>query len=192
MQSSLRNTDFATMEAFDAAGDFATTACFQCRKCSAGCPATFAMDLLPDQVVRLVQLGQKETVLQSRTIWVCASCETCTARCPNGVKIAELMDGLKELAIRSGARIEQPQVAALHETFLFDVAMRGRVFEGALIPMYRLRTTSIRDIIETGSWKEDMLMGWNMLKKGRLPLAPKGIKGKSEIRAILKTPKTQE
>ena len=180
------------MEAFDAASSFDTAVCFQCRKCSAGCPATFAMDLLPDQVVRLVQLGQQETVLQSRTIWVCASCETCTTRCPNGVKIAELMDGLKELAIRSGAVIDQPQVVALHQTFLFDVGLRGRVFEGALVPMYRLRTTSIKSIIETGSWKDDMLLGWNMFKKGRLPLFPKGIKGKSEIRAILKSPKTQE
>jgi heterodisulfide reductase subunit C2 len=192
MPSNFRNTDFATMEAFDAAGSFDTAVCFQCRKCSAGCPATFAMDLLPDQVVRLVQLGQQETVLQSRTIWVCTSCETCTTRCPNGVKIAELMDGLKELAIRSGAVIDQPQVAALHQTFLFDVGLRGRVFEGALVPIYRLRTTSIKSIIETGSWKDDLLMGWNMFKKGRLPLVPKGIKGKSEIRTILRTSKTRE
>ncbi len=192
MQSSFRNTDFATMEAFDAAGQFDTSACFQCRKCSGGCPATFAMDLLPDQVVRLVSLGQQETVLKSRTIWVCASCETCTTRCPNGVKIAELIDGLKELAIRTGAAIAQPQVRALHETFLFDVAMRGRIFEGALLPMYWLRSGSAKRMIETGSWKDEMLMGWNMLKRGRLPLVPKGIKGKSEIRAILKPSKTQE
>lgn len=180
------------MEAFDAAGQFDTSACFQCRKCSGGCPATFAMDLLPDQVVRLVSLGQQETVLQSRTIWVCASCETCTTRCPNGVKIAELIDGLKELAIRTGAVIAQPQVRALHETFLFDVAMRGRIFEGALLPMYWLRSGSAKRMIETGSWKDEMLMGWNMLKRGRLPLVPRGIKGKSEIRAILKPSKTQE
>ncbi len=192
MQSSLRNTDFATMEAFDAAGNFDTAACFQCRKCSGGCPATFAMDLLPDQVVRLVMLGQQEMVLQSRTIWVCASCETCTTRCPNGVKIAELMDGLKELAIRTGAVIDQPQVRALHETFLADVAMRGRIFEGMLLPMYWLRSGSVKSMIETGSWKDEMQMGWKMFKKGRLPLIPKGIQGKSEIRTILKTPKTQE
>jgi heterodisulfide reductase subunit C2 len=192
MQSSFRNTDFATMEAFDAAGQFDTSACFQCRKCSGGCPATFAMDLLPDQVVRLVSLGQQETVLKSQTIWVCASCETCTTRCPNGVKIAELIDGLKELAIRTGVAIAQPQVRALHETFLFDVAMRGRIFEGALLPMYWLRSGSAKRMIETGSWKDEMLMGWNMLKRGRLPLVPKGIKGKSEIRAILKPSKTQE
>jgi heterodisulfide reductase subunit C len=192
MQESLRNTDFFTMEAFDATGKFDTTACFQCRKCSGGCPVTFAMDLLPDQVVRLVQLGQQETVLQSRTIWVCASCETCTTRCPNGVKIAELMDGLKELAIRSGVVVPQPQVRALHETFIADVAMRGRIFEGMLLPMYWIRSGSVKRMVETGSWKVEMQMGWKMFKKGRLPLFPKGIKGKSEIRAILKPSKTQE
>jgi hypothetical protein len=47
-------------------------------------------------------------------------------------------------------------------------------------------------MIETGTWKDEALMGWRMLKKRRLPLVPKGIKGKGEVRAILKRPTTQE
>jgi len=76
-------------------------ACNQCGKCSAGCPAAFAMDLLPNQVIRLVQLGLEE-VLQSRTIWLCASCLTCASRCPKGVDLSRVMDTLRLIVLRSG------------------------------------------------------------------------------------------
>ncbi len=76
-------------------------ACNQCGKCSAGCPAAFAMDLLPNQVIRLAQLGQEE-VLKSRTIWLCASCLTCASRCPKGVDLSKVMDALRLIVLRSG------------------------------------------------------------------------------------------
>jgi len=62
--------------------------CFQCFKCSLGCPVSFAMDYLPHQLLRMVQMGLKDRVLHSHTIWVCAACETCTTRCPNHIDIA--------------------------------------------------------------------------------------------------------
>jgi len=73
-------------------------ACYQCGKCSAGCPAAFAMDLLPSEVIRLVQLGQVEEVLRSATIWFCAACQACYARCPHGVDLTRIMEALRELA----------------------------------------------------------------------------------------------
>jgi len=81
------------------AGLTSVSSCYQCKKCSAGCPLTFAMDFYPDQVIRLALLGQEEQVLGCRTIWVCSSCETCTTRCPNNIDIAGVMDWLKEAAI---------------------------------------------------------------------------------------------
>jgi heterodisulfide reductase subunit C len=192
MEQALRSNDFRVLEEFDRTGMFQTFMCFQCRKCTCGCPATFAMDLYPDQVVRLVQLGQRDKVLASRTIWVCASCETCTTRCPNGVQIAELMDGLKELAIERGVRSAQPQIQALHETFVEDVARRGRIFEGMLLPMYWLRSGAVDDMVNTGRWKDEALMGWRMLVRGRLPLRPRGIKGKKDVRKLLKRTPQQE
>ena len=74
-------------------------ACYQCGECSAGCPAAFAMDLLPSQVIRLLQLGQVEDVLKSATIWFCAACQACYARCPKGVDLARIMEALRELAM---------------------------------------------------------------------------------------------
>jgi heterodisulfide reductase subunit C len=54
--------------------------CYQCKKCTAGCPITFAMDILPHQIIKYIQLGLEEKVLTSKTIWLCAACETCGTR----------------------------------------------------------------------------------------------------------------
>jgi heterodisulfide reductase subunit C len=77
-------------------------ACNQCGKCSGGCPVAAVMDLLPSQVIRMAQLGMDE-VLESRTIWICASCLTCVSRCPKGVDLPRLMEALREISLRAGA-----------------------------------------------------------------------------------------
>jgi len=76
-------------------------ACNQCGKCSAGCPVVAAMDLLPSQVIRMAQLGMEE-VLESNTIWICASCLTCVTRCPKGVDLPRLMEALRQVSLRQG------------------------------------------------------------------------------------------
>jgi heterodisulfide reductase subunit C len=76
-------------------------ACNQCGKCSAGCPVAAAMELLPSQVIRMAQLGMEE-VLESNTVWICASCLTCVARCPKGVDLPRLMEALRQIALRKG------------------------------------------------------------------------------------------
>lgn len=76
--------------------------CNQCGKCSAGCPVVGVMDLLPSQVIRMAQLGM-EQVLESKTIWICASCLTCVSRCPKGVDLPRLMEALREISLRTGA-----------------------------------------------------------------------------------------
>jgi len=76
-------------------------ACNQCGKCSAGCPIVAAMDVLPSQVIRMAQLGMEE-VLETKTIWICASCLTCVARCPKGVDLPRLMEALRQIALRKG------------------------------------------------------------------------------------------
>ena len=161
-------------------------ACFQCRKCTNGCPVTFVMDIHPDQVIRLVLLGQKERVLRCSTIWVCSACETCTTRCPNEVDIAGTMDALKEMAVKEGIQIPQPKTFAFHKAFLDDIKRRGRMFEGRLMQSYLLNSGELFRKILDGSIKEEISLGWNMFKRGRLPLVPKGIKAKKEIKQILK------
>jgi heterodisulfide reductase subunit C len=76
--------------------------CNQCGRCSAGCPVAAAMDILPNQAIRLAQLGM-EQVLESDTIWICASCLTCVTRCPKGVDLPRLMEALRQISLRDGA-----------------------------------------------------------------------------------------
>jgi len=83
-------------------------ACYQCGKCSASCPMVSLMDLLPNQIIRLIQLGQVEDVLNSKTIWLCASCFTCTSRCPKGVDLAKVMEALRLLLLRKSTNYVDP------------------------------------------------------------------------------------
>jgi len=75
-------------------------ACYQCGKCSAGCPAIYEMDILPNQIIRFAQLGLKDELLQSKSIWICASCLTCNARCPKGINIAEVIEAIRQILLR--------------------------------------------------------------------------------------------
>ncbi len=185
MSQKILNPDYRLLEQIEAQGPFQAAACFQCRKCTNGCPVTFAMDLYPDDVIRLVILGQRETVLGCRTIWVCAACETCTTRCPNDVKIAELMDCLKEMAVQEGVPSPQPQIFTLHETFLNNIKKRGRVYETTLLPAYLFKSGKLLEMWNSGTWRYDLKLGRQMFSKGRLPLRPQSINGKKEVRKIL-------
>jgi heterodisulfide reductase subunit C len=177
--------DYHLLEQVEAEGPFQTAACFQCRKCTNGCPVTFAMDLYPDEVIRMVILGQRKTVLACRTIWVCAACETCTTRCPNDVRIAELMDCLKEMTLREGIPSSQPRILALHEAFLNNIKKRGRLYETTLLPAYLLKSGKLLEKWNSGIWRYDLNLSRQMFSKGRLPLMPKSIEGKREVRKIL-------
>ena len=75
-------------------------ACYQCGKCSAGCPAIAEMDILPNQIIRYAQLGFKDELMRSKSIWVCASCFTCNARCPKGINIAEVIEAIRQILLR--------------------------------------------------------------------------------------------
>lgn len=75
-------------------------ACYQCGKCSAGCPAVSKMDILPNQIIRLAQLGLKDELFKSKSIWVCASCMTCNTRCPKGINIAEVIEAVRQILLR--------------------------------------------------------------------------------------------
>jgi len=89
-------------------------ACNQCGKCSAGCPASAVMDLLPNQVIRYAQFGLDE-VLESNSIWICASCQTCYARCPHGVDLSRIMEALRILSQERGGDHLRPQEMTAEE-----------------------------------------------------------------------------
>lgn len=75
--------------------------CYQCGECTAGCPTAFAMEPVPSQAIRLLQLGHIEEVLNSTGIWICASCNVCGERCPRGVDYGKIADALRTMVLRN-------------------------------------------------------------------------------------------
>ena len=77
-------------------------ACYQCGRCSAGCPFAFEMDILPNQIIRNVQMGQEEFLFNTKAIYVCASCFTCQSRCPKGIDMAHVAEAIRLIADPKG------------------------------------------------------------------------------------------
>jgi heterodisulfide reductase subunit C2 len=180
------DTTFAQQGASDWKVDL--FACYQCGKCSNGCPVTFAMDYLPHQLIRMLQLGLTEEVLGSKTIWVCASCETCYTRCPNEIEISKLMDDLKQEVLARGMKSSERAVTDFHEVFINNIKRFGRVNETFLMGHYQMRSAWAdlkRNQIHFADLYKNMGLGLNMLKRGRLSLFPQW-KTRKEVQGLFK------
>lgn len=149
--------------------------CFHCHKCTAGCPVVAEMEYGPDRILRMVQMGERERVLKSRDIWLCAACETCGTRCPNEIDIAKVMDALRMEALRSGIAPAEPDAAKFHKLFLFVVQTLGRSHEASLLIAYKLWTLNLL---------ADMDSGLQLFLKGKVPVLPKTIKGREQVKRI--------
>jgi len=149
-------------------------ACYQCGKCSAGCPVGSAMDYTPRQIMRLLQLGLVDEVLKSRSIWLCAQCETCSARCPRNLQPDKVMESLRIEAKKAGYEAED-EIATFNEKFLRSVAANGRLYEAGLIIGFNLAT--VQPLKDAGCAPA-------MLTAGKLKLFPHKIKGKDAIRRM--------
>ncbi|MBC7341439.1 MAG: 4Fe-4S dicluster domain-containing protein [Clostridia bacterium] len=153
--------------------------CYQCRKCSGGCPVAFSMDILPHQIIRYLQLGLGSELLSSQSIWNCTGCQTCKSRCPNGIDISALNDALKVRALAQKPALDgQSQaVATFHQTFLDSIRGSGRVNELFMLLTYKLKTRNL--------W-QDVSLGLAMLRRGKLRIWPQRIRGRGEIKELFK------
>jgi heterodisulfide reductase subunit C len=152
-------------------------ACYQCQKCSAGCPVVSAMDILPNQIVRQIQYGRREKVLTSKTIWICASCHTCSVRCPNDIDLAKVMDSLRHLALKSGLKAGEGEIPVFHSVFLDSIKASGRIHELSLILRFKLKT---RDFLK------DAALGWEMFRRGKIKILPQSFTGGRDIKEIFR------
>jgi heterodisulfide reductase subunit C len=157
--------------------------CYQCGKCTAGCPIAYTMEIPPHEIIRLVQLGREEEALASHTIWLCASCETCTSRCPKNIDVAAVMDALRVLAFRQGRTEAEKEITLFHKLFLQVVRRFGRVNDLHLMGKYNLLTLNpLKD------WR----LGQKLFSKGKLRLTSPQVKGLKEFQEILQRVQTSE
>lgn len=112
--------------------------CYQCGKCSAGCPVHAWFDLPPNKVLHLLQLGRFEEVLTSRTAQLCASCYTCSMRCPKEIDIGRLIDAARNICHERGLVPVDGRMKTFHRTFLKNIRRHGRLSELELAAFHNL------------------------------------------------------
>jgi len=83
--------------------------CYQCGMCSGNCPAASNMDLSPRQIIELARLGLEEEIVNSKTVWICASCLACTVNCPRGFDLSKMMEAIRLLTLRKNIDYIRPE-----------------------------------------------------------------------------------
>ena len=161
--------------------------CIQCGTCGGSCPSGPDMENSPRALFAMIKGEMREQVLRSNTPWYCVSCYYCMTRCPQEVHITDLMYTLKRMAIREGFSKESSASDApgFSQSFIAFVENYGRSFELGLATRYHL-THHPLEVYKMAP------MGLGMLRKGRMDLAPKPIKGVDELKAILNRAKQLE
>ncbi|TRZ64307.1 heterodisulfide reductase subunit C [bacterium] len=149
--------------------------CYQCGKCSAGCPIREYMEQAPNVIVRYIQLGLFDKALASSTIWLCAGCLTCSTRCPQNFDLAKFMDSVREIALRNGVKVKERALLKFHKAFLSQIKNHGRTYELGLVRDYKLAT---------GDLFSDVDAAPDMFLKGKIGIFPHNIKGKDSIKRI--------
>lgn len=106
--------------------------CYQCKKCGVGCPVAYAMDYTPIQIIHAIRLDMEDVVFKSKTAWLCASCETCTSRCPQNLDIAKIMDAVKIIVQRRNIQPAVLAIPSFYQAALNNIKFFGRLFEVGL------------------------------------------------------------
>jgi heterodisulfide reductase subunit B len=146
--------------------------CYQCKKCTAGCPVAAYFDLTPHQVLRACQFGQADLVLNSRTISICAACETCSTRCPQSIDIARIMDELEIMAAEQGIKSKAPTVPMFYKSANRGINWFGRMWELGLMAELYIREFFAGELDFGQLFKYDLLLALKMFRAGKLKILP--------------------
>jgi heterodisulfide reductase subunit C len=157
--------------------------CYQCGKCSAGCPMAEYMDVLPNRLVRLVQMGRMDKALRAESIWQCVSCQTCTTRCPQSVDCAGIMDALREYSVKKDSAASALQrTVVFQRAFLDNIRRNGRLNEMELVALFKTRAF-LGDLSVPMLFKDAML-GPRMLQRGKFHLTGEKVRDRDLVARI--------
>lgn len=153
------------------------SACYQCRKCTSGCPVSGMAKCTPAEMMRRLHLDQNDELLDSDLLWMCVSCETCSARCPMGINVAAVMDALRKIALEHGAAKGEGNVPLFNKAFLKTVEVFGRSYDIAMIAAYKLGSRKL--MADTEKFP-------TMLRKRKIALLPPTGADRKAVRRIFK------
>jgi quinone-modifying oxidoreductase, subunit QmoC len=151
--------------------------CIQCGTCSGSCPVSWAMEESPRQIFAMIRAGMRDRILDSLTIWTCASCYQCSQRCPQEIKITDIMYMLKRMAIREN-RQRSKHARALSKFFVEIVNKYGRNRETALMTKFMLATNPLGSVGAAP-------LAMNLRMHGRLPLGGSKVRDIAGLRKIV-------
>ena len=156
--------------------------CYQCGKCTAGCPMAHAMDLMPRQVVHCLRTGQADLVLHSKSIWLCATCHTCVERCPHSIDIPSLIEISRQQAERRGICAVQ-EVGKFNDIFMENIRVFGKSQEVILEGLYN---------VVSGHLLQDVANAPKMALKGIIRPELQTVHSKSAVRALLEAAEEED
>ena len=149
--------------------------CYQCGKCSAGCPVASDADMTPREVLRHLQLGQVDPVLKSNMLWLCAGCGMCLARCPQSVDLPNLMLACRRAAEAQGIK-PIGEVARFNQLFVNGVREKGLSDEAVLAMRFNLAT---------GHLLQDALSAPKMVVRGMIGPTSKEQANADEVKELI-------
>lgn len=157
--------------------------CYQCTKCSGGCPFNSLMDYSVNQILEMIVYGLEDQLLSSKAIQMCIGCGTCEANCPAGFAMYRVMETLRAKAKEKGIQSRETKVPMFNKFFLETVEQSGRSHETGIAMKYVMANKS--SIFESGL----IGMGPKMLGAGLMgpgDMFPHKIQGSEHVAGIFK------
>ena len=173
--SAISQADVAACKAIAAEAGIDLKDCYQCGKCTAGCPLAEGMDLMPREVIRYLQMGLVDAVLDAKTPWICAQCVVCSSRCPQNVDICSTMRAVRLASKRAGKR-PVPEADIFDDEFIANVRAHGVSNEQYLAAAYNVKSRHLM---------QDMGNATRMLSRRMVGVRMHNTKGRADVAALI-------